>query len=132
MKLKSFLGALAFLLILGSMRAEASAQSTVSVEPLVRIKGAIVDWQDARIVNASVLIEGKDLRREVTSGETVEFTVELPKGIYRVKVSHPIFKTYVIKKLKVYELDAPVVRIKLQVKMALASGGKCPKGRLCL
>ncbi len=131
MKLKCFLAALAALFIIGFLRTEACVQSN-DAEPLGRIKGMIVDWQDARVINASIVIEAKNFRREVVSDEAGEFSVELPKGMYRIKVSHSIFKTYVIKKLKVSESNAPVMKIKLQVKTALASGGKCPKGRPCL
>ena len=89
MKRKSLFAALALLLLVGSMRADASVQSTVTAEPLGRIKGVVVDWQDARVVNALIIVEGKNTRREFASNEDGEFKIELPKGIYRIKVTHP-------------------------------------------
>ena len=96
------------------------------------LRGMIVDWQDAGISNASILVEGKNFRREVAANESGEFKVELPIGAYRVTVSHPVFKTRVIKKLKVPGSEVSALKVTLKVKTAVEGGGKCPKGRLCL
>jgi hypothetical protein len=96
------------------------------------LRGMIVDWQDARISNASIIIEAKNFRREVAANESGEFKVELPIGTYRVSVSHPVFKTKVIKKLKVPGSELPVLKVTLKVKTATEGGGKCPKGHVCL
>jgi len=98
----------------------------------VPLRGVIVDWQDASILNASVIVEGKNFRREVVTGDTGEFNIALPIGTYRVTVSHPVFKTHVIKKLKVSGSELPVLKVTLKVKTATEGGGKCPKGRVCL
>jgi len=98
----------------------------------VLVRGVIVDWQDARIVNASIVVEGTNFRRELASDESGEFKVALPTGTYRVSVSHPVFKTHVIKKFKVPGSGLPVLRVMLKVKTASEGGGKCPKGRICL
>ena len=120
------------LLLLLFMQAEAiDAQSGVA-EQEVELKGVIVDWQDARIIDVSIIIEGKNFRRSLVSDDKGEFRTLLPADTYKVSVKHPHFKTYVIKKLKVSEITNSVLKVQLKVKTPLASGGKCPKGQLCL
>jgi len=96
------------------------------------LRGMIVDWQDAGISNASVIVESKNFRREIAANESGEFKVELPIGTYRVTVSHPVFKTRVIKKLTVPGAELPALKVTLKVKTATEGGGKCSKGRVCL
>ena len=130
MKLKYFFAA--SLLLLVFMRAEAIDAQTVVAEHEVELKGVIVDWQDARIIDVSIIIEGKNFRRSLVSDGNGEFRTLLPVGSYKVSVKHPVFKTYVIKKLKVSEVTNSVLKVQLKVKTPLASGGKCPRGQLCL
>jgi len=127
MKLKIYFAASILLLLF--MRVE--AQSVVA-EQEVELKGVIVDWQDARIIDASIFIEGKNLRRSLGTNDIGEFRVALPVGTYKLTVKQPVFKTYVIKKLKVSEAINPALKIQLKIKIATAGGGKCSKGHLCL
>lgn len=116
----------ASLLLLVFMQADAIAAQEVE------LKGVIVDWQDAVILDVSITIEGKNFSRSLVSDENGEFRTALPVGTYKLTVKHPVFKTYVIKKLKVPEATNSKLKVQLKVKTALASGGKCPKGQLCL
>jgi len=122
----------ASLLLLLFMRAEGIDAQRVVAEQEVELKGMIVDWQDARIIDASIIIEGKNFRRSLVADNIGEFRIALPVGIYKLTVTHPTFKTYVIKKLKVSEATNTVLKVELKVKTPTASGGKCPKGQLCL
>ena len=97
----------------------------------VVLRGVVVDWQDAVILHSTILVEGKNFRRELTNDENGEFKIELPIGTYRVSVSHPVFKTRVIKKFKVPGSEVPVLKVMLKVKTAVEGGG-CPKGKICL
>ena len=132
MKLKCLFAELVLLLFVGSMLVEADGQSTVTAEPLGQIKGVVFDWQDARVVNALITVEGKNTKRELASNEAGEFKIELPNGIYRIKVTHPTFRTRVIKKLKVCATQPRILSVRLRLKRASASGGNCPKGSICL
>lgn len=109
----------------------ADAQSVVA-EHEVELKGVIVDWQDAVILNVSITIEGKNFSRSLVSDGNGEFRATLPVGTYKVTVRHPHFKTYVIKKLKVSEAGNSALKVQLKIKPELTSGVKCPKGQLCL
>ena len=117
------------LLLLLFMQADAQ---TVVAEQDVELKGVIVDWQDAVILNVSITIEGKNFSRSLVSDGNGEFRTLLPAGTYKVTVKQPAFKTYVIKKLKVSEAGNSPLKVQLKVKPALTGGVKCPKGQLCL
>ena len=117
----------ASLLLLVFMRAQAIDAQGVVAEHEVELKGVVVDWQDARIIDASIIIEGKNFRRSLVADNIGEFRIAVPVGTYKLRVKHPTFKTYVIKKLKVSEAGN-----QLKIKPALTSGVKCPKGQLCL
>ena len=113
------------------VRALAVADLSVSPKAPAEINGVVVDWQDARIVNASVVIEGNNFRSATASNEIGEFRMVLPVGTYKITVTRPTFKTYVIKKLRVLQSNNAVLKITMKVKSA-TSGGKCPKGHICL
>ncbi|HSE25723.1 MAG TPA: carboxypeptidase-like regulatory domain-containing protein [Pyrinomonadaceae bacterium] len=119
-------------ILIGYHCAWANSGLRADAESEAQVKGVIVDWQDARIVNASIRIEAKNFRRDLNSDESGEFNVMLPIGTYRISVSHPVFKTFVIKKLTVSGSGMSGLRVILRVKTPTASGGKCPKGSLCL
>ncbi len=119
-------------ILIGCHSARATCSLRTNAESEAQVKGVIVDWQDARIVNASIRIEAKNFRRELNSDQSGEFNVVLPIGTYRVTVSHPVFKTFVIKKLKVSRSGMSGLKVMLRVKTPIASGAKCPKGSLCL
>jgi hypothetical protein len=119
-------------ILIGFHCAWANRGPSADAESDAHVSGVIVDWQDARIVNASIRIEAKNFRRELNSDQSGEFNVVLPIGIYRISVSHPVFKTFVIKKLKVSGSGMSRLRVMLRVKTPTASGGKCPKGSLYL
>jgi len=131
MRLRFIWAALLALMVANSSSAEHN-QRKLESESLAQTTGVIVDWQDARITDAFILFEGKNFRREIRSDGQGEFSAELPTGSYRVTIRHPTFKTRVIKALKVSSSIPPMLKIRLQVKMTQASGGKCPKGQLCL
>jgi hypothetical protein len=113
------------------MRAEAINAQSVVAEHEVELKGVIVDWQDARVSDASIIIEGKNFRHSLVADNIGEFRIALPVGTYKLSVKHPTFMTY-DQKLKVSEAINPMLKVQLKIKTPLASGGKCPKGQLCL
>lgn len=98
MKLKYYFAALLLLLLF--MQADAIDAQSVITEQQIELKGVIVDWQDARIIDVSINIEGKNFRRSLVSDDNGEFKTLLPVGAYKLSVRHPHFKTHVIKKLK--------------------------------
>jgi hypothetical protein len=92
------------------MRVEAIDAQNVIAGQEVELKGVVVDWQDAVILDVSITIEGKNFSRSLVSDSNGEFRAALPVGTYKVTVKHPHFKTYVIKKLKVSEANNPVLK----------------------
>jgi len=126
-----FIGVVVLGLIIVSPALANHLQKKLEAQSLAKTAGVIVDWQDARIPDAFILVEGKSFRRELRSDGLGEFTTELPIGSYRLTIRHPTFKTRKIK-LKVTRPSPQIVKVSLQVKTAQASGGKCRKDSLCL
>jgi len=114
------------------MRAEAIDAQSVVAQQEVELRGVIVDWQDARIIDASIIIEGKNFRRSLVADNIGEFRIALPVGTYKLSVKHPTFKTYVINKLKASETINPVLKVQLKVKTPTPGGGKCRKAAMSI
>lgn len=109
--------ALAVLVIIGSLAGDGSLQ------------GIVVDWQEARIPGAQVLVVGKRLKGEMRTDAKGEFEIQLPAGKYRVEVRTPGFKPFVKKGIKIPD-GAPVsLRIPLSV---VQFNLKCPRDGVCL
>ncbi|MBA2341274.1 MAG: carboxypeptidase regulatory-like domain-containing protein [Pyrinomonadaceae bacterium] len=51
-----------------------------------KIKGLILDANEARVPNARVVLKGKEFTRKVKSNEAGEFEVELPAGVYQISI----------------------------------------------
>jgi|SRR5215813_5940130 len=130
MKLKCCFVVLVAVILNGSFGGAGYSQCT-RAESKGQIKGVITDSRDVRVAKASILIEGNDVRREIASDESGNFSVAVPIGTYRLTVRHPTFRTYVIKDLKVSESGARILKIKLKVKTPVTNGGKCVQTRPC-
>ena len=50
------------------------------------LAGLILDPGEARVPGAKVIIEAKKFRKEVVSGDDGSYSVDLPKGKYKVRV----------------------------------------------
>ncbi|HEX6622854.1 MAG TPA: carboxypeptidase-like regulatory domain-containing protein [Pyrinomonadaceae bacterium] len=61
-----------------------------------KIKGVVLDKNDARVAGARVGISNAKSRRAVASNEEGEFEVELPAGVYRVRVKANGFRAFVL------------------------------------
>ena len=75
MKSKRILRGVAVLLVVGVLGAEASSKSDTG-----RIKGAILDVNYARVVNALVRVNGGETRRSLRSNDEGQFEISLPAG----------------------------------------------------
>lgn len=80
-----------------------------------KIIGVILDANDARVVNATVLIDNGKVKREVKSGEEGEFEVWLPAGRYRITVEANGFRRFVHPPVKVKAKVTKTINIHLEV-----------------
>src|SRR5262245_51917076 len=66
-----------------------------------KLKGVVVDWQDARMPGTPVEIQSSEFRAEVKTSEAGEFETDLPMGIYEVSVQREGFEKFHQKSVKV-------------------------------
>ncbi len=86
-------------------------------EPTGKIKGLLLDPNDARIAGAEIRIESPSLgiRRDLKSGEAGEFQSELPPGNYYLNVRANGFCTFEGWEIKVKSGLTEMVNIHLEV-----------------
>ena len=77
MKSGRILIGVAVLFVAGVLGVEASSRSDTG-----RIKGAILDVNYARVVNALVRVNGGETRRSLRSNDEGQFEISLPAGNY--------------------------------------------------
>jgi hypothetical protein len=79
---------LVVILAVGNVRSHVLGLSQSAPTPQTgTLSGLILDHGQARIPAAKILVEGKGLRRTLTSGDDGSYTIELPDGKYRVSVA---------------------------------------------
>jgi hypothetical protein len=107
------------------LQASSIAQSASPKRLIGKLEGVVVDTNEARIVKASVKIEGRRIKREVISNEEGLFQVELPVGMYQITVYSPGFGVFQRKGVKVQANSTTKVEIPLKV----AAVGPCPDAK---
>ncbi|MGI8638208.1 MAG: carboxypeptidase-like regulatory domain-containing protein [Segetibacter sp.] len=95
-----------------------------------KVKGIVVDWQNARVLATIIVFQNKQFRREITVNPDGEYEIELPVGSYVVKAQRFGFRQYRFKSLKVVANETRTLNIEL--KYAPTKTYKCPKGQICL
>lgn len=83
-----------------------------------RIKGVVLDANDARVVGASLTIEGSpqaSFKRRLKTGEAGEFELELPAGVYDIAVEAAGFRHFTGWELKVKPRETEMINIHLEV-----------------
>src|SRR2546423_6433697 len=73
--------------------AAAPLSHVTSPQPTGMLSGLILDPGEARISRATILVEGKEFRRMVTSGDDGSYKIELPEGKYKISVTRGGFYT---------------------------------------
>ena len=98
--------------------------------PSGKIKGFVVDWQDARVLGTTITFQNKQFRKTVTVNSDGEYEIELPVGSYVITAQKPNFREYRFKSLKITANKMRTFNIKLA--LAPVKQVKCPEGQLCL
>ena len=95
-----------------------------------KIKGFVVDWQDARVLGTTITFENKQFQKTVTVNSDGEYEIELPAGLYVITARCPNFRKYRFKSLKITANKMRTLNIKL--KLLPTKQVKCPEGQVCL
>ena len=91
--------------------------SSLSVKQGIgKIKGLILDANDARVARAVVRIENAKFKREVKSGAEGNFEVELPAGLYRITVRADGFRKFEYSPFNVKPNASEILNIRLEVQ----------------
>lgn len=61
-------------------------QSPVTIQPTGRLIGTVADINKARVARAAVVVEGEGATRTAMTSEDGTYQIELPTGVYRIKV----------------------------------------------
>ena len=80
-----------------------------------KIRGVILDINDARVTNALVKVEAGKIRRVVTSDYEGQFEISLPPGSYQITVEANGFRRFVYSSLKVQTNKTEIINIHLDV-----------------
>lgn len=108
------------ILLFATLMLSALAHSPASFikQPTGKIKGLILDLNDARITTANITIESSPkigLKKQLKSGEAGDFEIELPEGIYYLTVEANGFCRFEGWELKVSPQVTEMVNIHLEV-----------------
>lgn len=79
----------------------ATSLSLLQQTPTGIFKGLIVGVDGKGISGATVSVESGEMKRELKSDKSGEFTVELAVGVYEILVQEPDFKSYQLTNLEV-------------------------------
>ncbi len=94
-----------------NIRQSSPAQSTG------KLRGVIVDLHDARVANASIMIENKNVIYGIKSDEEGKFEIDVPVCIYQVRVESHCFRKFRRKNLRV--LPDTIKEIKIVLESAI-------------
>ena len=95
---------------LGQQRTSSRRQKSTG-----KIQGVLLDINYARIVGATITIEGGQLKRELRSGVEGDFEIELPAGSYLIKVEANGFRKFEISPFKVKANVTEIINIHMEV-----------------
>jgi carboxypeptidase family protein len=105
---------LAAFLLLGPL---ACAAATSAASPrLGRIKGIVLDVNQARVVNAVVIVQGGDVKRKVMSDDEGRFEISLPPGSYQITVKAAGFREFTSALLRVEPGKSRALNVHLMVE----------------
>ncbi len=80
------------------------------------ITGTVVDKNNARIVEARVILENTHFRREVETNDEGNFQVVLPPDDYSISVEKAGFKRFVLSSFKTQKASQHNLTVRLKVK----------------
>jgi hypothetical protein len=123
-KLMIVMKAIVSLFIVGLLLQPSSiAQAASSQRSKGGVEGTVADKFGARVTKASIKIESKRIKKEVTSDAEGRFQAELPAGVYKITVYSPGFESFMGKSVRVQAGQITTINTSLEV----AAAGLCPK-----
>jgi carboxypeptidase family protein len=81
-----------------------------------RLKGIVLDVNNARVVNAVVMVQAGDVKRRVLSNDEGRFEISLPPGTYQITVKADGFRQFTSPLLRVVPGKSRAFDIRLIVE----------------
>ena len=103
------------LLALGAAAQTERKTSAPERRDVGKIKGVVLDKNEARVAGATVSIGNAKSRGAVETNEEGEFEVELPVGVYRVRVKANGFREFVLSSFEVKSGVTEKIDVHLEV-----------------
>lgn len=94
-----------------------------------KLKGIVVDWQYARVLNTKIILEGRSFKKEVAVDAEGAYEAEVPAGSYLVKAESAGFRQY---RLMFDVAPGEAKTLNIMLKVLPQKPVKCPRGALCL
>ena len=94
-----------------------------------KLKGIVVDWQYAIVLNTKIVLEGRSFKRDIALDEDGAYEAEVPVGSYIITAESPGFRRF---RLEVAVVAGEVKTLNIMLKVLPQGPVKCPKGALCL
>ena len=93
------------------------------------LKGIVVDWQYARVLNTKIILEGRSFKKEIAVDDEGAYEAEVPAGSYLVKAECAGFRQY---RLMFDVVPGEAKTLNIMLKVLSQKPVKCPRGSLCL
>ena len=102
MRVENFIKSVPLILIACVLlNAAPNLHQSSAAQPTGKLRGVILDLRDARVANASIMIENKNVIYGLKSDEEGKFEIDVPVGVYQIKVESPCFRKFRRKNLGV-------------------------------
>ena len=101
-----------------------SSRKSSAKQPMGKIKGLVLDPNNARIAGARIIIESSrkiGFKSQLTSGEEGDFEIKVPVGIYYITVEANCFRRFEGWELKVNPKVTEMINIHLEVGACIPS-----------
>ena len=70
------------------------SDTQVSSQPMGKVRGTVMDYNEAVILNTKIFIEGENIERSLVVNERGEYEIELPAGIYNITAEANLFRPF--------------------------------------
>ena len=108
------------------------AAGHASLKQFGKIKGQIVDVNNARIARADVLIVGEGLRWQLLTNTEGEFQMSLPTGEYQLSIEAPGFRRYASQKFQIKSGKTQSFKIEMKVAQLQVPASLDQESDFCL
>jgi hypothetical protein len=94
-----------------------------------KLRGIVVDWQYARVLNTTIVFENVSFKKEIAVDQNGSYEVELPAGTFLATAQSPGFRQF---RSKIDVVSNVMKTFNIMLKVTPQMPVKCPRGAFCL